>query len=71
MASVYDIAAVKVVGCPHCNQPVGRLCLNNSGRETNCCHFRRKEALQQWRKQGNDDKYRMLIKGEEYGSSEC
>jgi len=71
MASVYDIAAVKVVDCSYCGRSAGQRCLNNSGRESDSCHWPRKAALQAWKRKGNGDRYRLLIKGEEYGMSEC
>jgi hypothetical protein len=79
--TVYDLMAITIADCPCCDAKIGEGCVNNSGKVSNCVHWQRKQAVQEWRKadhQGLYKKFRReiverleLLKTPEYGMEGC
>jgi len=74
MPNAYDIMAVELADCETCGADRGKPCTTN-GRPTKGCHWRRKSAVQVWRKNGNQAEYKRRMQalklGPEYGLSGC
>lgn len=79
--TLYDLMAITVADCPHCHAKSGTKCANNSGKQSGSVHWQRKQAVQMWRKQGNEQLYKLWrrdcietikrINEPEYGTSCC
>jgi hypothetical protein len=74
MPDVYSIMAVQLADCETCGADRGKPCTTN-GRPSKGCHWRRKSAVQAWRKNGHQAEYKRMMGalklGPEYGLSGC
>jgi hypothetical protein len=79
--TVYDLMAITIADCETCGVEIGRKCINSNGRESQSVHWRRKLAVQEWRKADHKTLYLKfrreiverleLLKTPEYGMEGC
>jgi hypothetical protein len=79
--NLYDAMAITIADCPFCGAKIGHDCINTNGRLTKSTHWKRKCAVQEWRKADHEALYRKfrkevaarleLLKTPEYGFSGC
>lgn len=79
--NAYDMMAIVFGPCPHCSATAGEECVNQSGRHSRSTHWRRKLAVQEWKKADHQKLYREFRRAAieildrkqkpEYGLSGC